>query len=97
MKDNKVMVNPARPLVIYKSMSVNIDQFAHGQLCLEFSGASMAVDGKKGRVQLGFDLFVEGEKIGEGTKEMVVSGLRAYEQSAIDQIISTYNANKAAY
>lgn len=97
MKDNSVMVNPARPLVIYKSMSVNIDQFSQGQLRLEFASASMDVDGKKGSVKLGFDLFVEGEKIGEGTKEMVVSGLRPYEQTAIDQIISTYNASKAAY
>ncbi|ORU93611.1 MAG: hypothetical protein A6F72_07375 [Cycloclasticus sp. symbiont of Poecilosclerida sp. N] len=97
MKKNKVMINPARPLIIYKDMVIEIEEFAGGELSLEFSGASMSVDGKKGSVKLEFDLYVAGKRIGHGTKDMVVSGLRAYEQEAIDTIVSVYNKTKQAY
>lgn len=97
MKKNGVMINPARPLIIYKDMLIEIDQFPEGSLELEFSGASMKVDGKKGSVKLEFDLFVDGQAIGHGTKDMLVSGLRAFEQSAVDTIVDEYNVTKAAY
>jgi hypothetical protein len=97
MQKNNVMINPARPLIIYKDMAVEIDQFPDGELELEFSDAFMNVEGKKGSVKLEFDLFVDGQKIGHGTKDMVVSGLRPYEQSAIDKIVNDYNATKEAY
>jgi len=97
LRKNNVMINPARPLVIYKDMVVEIERFPDGELELDFSGAVMTVEGKKGTVRLEFDLFVDGQKIGHGTKDMVVSGLRPYEQSAIDTIVNDYNATKEAY
>lgn len=97
MQKNGVMINPARPLIIYKNMEINIDTFASGELSLEFSGASMEVNGKKGSVILEFDLYVDGNKVGYGTKGMVVSGLRPFEQAAVDTIVSDYNATKKAY
>jgi len=97
MKSEGVMINPARPLVIYKNMVIEIERFAKGELSLEFSGTSMIVNGKKGSVKLEFDLFIDGEKIGHGTKDMVVSGLRPFEQEAVDKIVSDYNAVKQAY
>jgi len=97
LRKNNVMINPARPLIIYKDMVVEIERFPDGELELVFSGAVMNVDGKKGMVKLEFDLFVGGQKIGHGTKDMVVSGLRPYEQSAIDTIVNDYNATKEAY
>ncbi len=97
LRKNNVMINPTRPLIIYKDMVVEIEQFPDGELELDFSGAVMNVDGKKGTVKLEFDLFVDRQKIGHGTKDMVVSGLRPYEQSAIDTIVNDYNATKEAY
>jgi len=97
MKSEGVMINPARPLVIYKDMVIEIERFAKGELSLEFSGTSMIVNGKKGSVKLEFDLFIDGQKIGHGTKDMVVSGLRPFEQDAVDKIVSDYNAVKQAY
>jgi len=97
MQKKGVMINPARPLIIYKDMVIEIHSFLEGSLDLEFSGASMRVDGKKGSVKLEFNLFVDGQAIGHGTKDMVVSGLRPFEQSAIDSILDEYNAVKLAY
>jgi len=97
MQQEGVMINPARPLVIYKDMAIEINTFPSGELALEFSGATMDVNGKKGSVKLNFDLSVDGETIGHGTKSMVVSGLRPYEQTAIDQIVTDYTKTKQAY
>jgi len=97
MQQNGVMINPTRPLVIYKDMAIEIDTFSEGDLALEFSGASMNVDGKKGSVMLDFDISVDGKKVGSGTKSMVVSGLRPYDQESIDKVVADYNASKQAY
>jgi len=97
MRQEGVMINPARPLVIYKDMAIEINSFVSGELKLNFSGATMDVAGKKGSVKLNFDLNVDGNNIGHGTKSMVVSGLRPYEQGAIDQLVAEYDATKQAY
>ncbi|PCH84972.1 MAG: hypothetical protein COB26_10010 [Piscirickettsiaceae bacterium] len=96
MKRKDVMINPARPLIIYRNMAVHIDAFPSGDLTLEFAGASLAAEGKKGSVQLEFDLHVDGKQIGHGTKSMVIAGLRPYDAAAADKIVADYNQTKAA-
>ena len=96
MKDKDVMINPARPLIIYRNMAVHIDEFPSGDLTLEFAGANLTVEGKKGSVQLEFDLYVAGTQIGHGTKSMVIAGLRPYEAVAADKIVEDYNQTKTA-
>ncbi|PCI22952.1 MAG: hypothetical protein COB62_00635 [Piscirickettsiaceae bacterium] len=96
MKQHKVMINPARPLIIYRTMAVHIDDFPMGELSLEFAGASLSAEGKKGDVKLEFDLFVDGKKIGHGIKSMVIAGLRPYDAVAADKIIADYNQTKQA-
>ena len=97
MIKNNIMINPARPLVIYKAMALDINEFTEGAVELKFSGSSMMVDGKKGNVKLEFDLFAYDRKIGQGTKDMAISGLRLFEKAAIDMIVNDYNATKQAY
>jgi len=97
MRDENVMINPSRPLVIYKQMSVELSSFKAENLTLKFSGASMTTDGKKGEAQLNFSLSSGGEAIGRGQKIMLLGGLRPFEQGAIDGIINTYNKAKAAF
>lgn len=97
MKEKGVMINPARPLIIYKDMAVHIDAFPQGDMRLDYAGAEMQVDGKKGSVKLKFDLFVDGDCIGHGTKDMVLSGLRQYDQAIIDEVVENYNQQKASY
>lgn len=97
MKKNQVMINPARPLIIYKNMAVHINEFPIGELDLEFTGASLQSEGKKGSVNLEFDLLVNKRVIGHGTKSMVLSGLRPYDQTAIDKIVSGYEKTIQVY
>ncbi len=93
-QDQGVMVNPARPLVIYQSMSLQLDTLDFQQPSLELTESSLEVNGKRGNARLRFD-FKEGDRVlGHGEKHMVLSGLKPFEQSAIDNLIEFYNQRK---
>ena len=91
------MINPDRPLVIYKQMSVVLDAFEATDLRLEFDGSELSSDGKKGEAHLNFKLYSGTQPIGRGQKIMLLGGLRPYDQAAIDAIVNTYNEAKKAY
>lgn len=97
MAENKVMMNPARPLVIYESMSIDINDFDAHSAQLELSSSSLDVDGKRGSVCLKFDLVHEGKIIGSGEKRLVLSGLRPFETDKVDQLVQKYSTWKEAY
>jgi len=90
MQEHNVMINPARPLVIYESMEIDLERldFTHPEL--ELTETSLEPNGKKGRVQLGFCLKQDDEVIGRGAKYMALRGLREYDQAAIDGIVHDY-------
>lgn len=93
-KEQNVMVNPARPLVIYESMSLDMTDLNFNSIALEFTGSSLEVNGKRGNVSLQFE-FKDGDKvIGTGEKRMILSGLKPYDQTAIDGLIDFYNERK---
>ncbi|MDA9569964.1 DUF3581 domain-containing protein [Porticoccaceae bacterium] len=95
MQQHQVMINVARPLVMYQSMSLSLDQIALSTPEVKFLDAQMEVDGKRGNVTLQFSIN-EGEKaIGHGEKKLVLSGLREFDQQAMDQLILDYEARKA--
>ncbi|MDA7826386.1 DUF3581 domain-containing protein [Porticoccaceae bacterium] len=95
MQQHQVMINVARPLVMYQSMSLSLDQIALSTPEVKFLDAQMEVDGKRGNVTLQFSIN-EGEKaIGRGEKKLVLSGLREFDQQAMDQLILDYEARKA--
>ncbi|MEM7206379.1 MAG: DUF3581 family protein [Pseudomonadota bacterium] len=97
MRDNNVMINPDRPLVIYKSMMIELQDFPATTPVLEFAESSLNVEGKKGEAQLRFSIRAHGEIIGRGEKSMLMSGLRDYEQSEIDRIVAQYETWKADF
>lgn len=96
IKEN-VMINPARPMVMYESMSIHLDTVDVESVSLAVSDTSLTVDGKRGKACLEFDLIAEGEVIGHGKKFMVLSGLRPYCQNNIDNIVNEYNQSKINY
>ncbi|BFM16806.1 DUF3581 domain-containing protein [Maricurvus nonylphenolicus] len=94
-KGKDVMINPARPLVIYESMSIDLDTLEISQPGLELSDETcLDVDGKRGNVRLAFNLLDGDKVVGRGEKRMVLSGLRAYDQTAIDDLVEFYNDRK---
>lgn len=97
MQKNAVMINPARPLVIYKDMSLSLDKLQGENLSLSLDKATMQVDGKKGKACLRFIIKNNNEIIGRGEKNMLLSGLREYDQAAMDDIVSQYTLWKSEY
>ena len=95
MQQHNVMINTARPLVMYQSMSLSLDRLDLYSPEVKFLDAQMEVDGKRGNVSLQFSIN-DGEKVvGRGEKKLVLSGLREFDQQAMDQLILDYEARKA--
>lgn len=97
MKEHQVMINPARPLVLYKSMEIKLSELPDDQISLEFTGSTLDAEGKKGKVGLNFDIFSAGHKVGTGNKKMLLGGLMPYDQQKIDDLVDEYNRIKSDY
>ncbi|MFQ6370701.1 DUF3581 domain-containing protein [Shewanella sp. YIC-542] len=96
MQQYQVMINPARPLVIYETMSFELDTLAFDTMTLELVSKQLQVDGKRGDVTLEFALRSGDHQVGTGRKTMVLSGLRPYEQAGIDQMVTQYQQRSEA-
>jgi len=97
MRDYNVMINPSRPLVIYKDMLLTLDELQGDDLSLSLDKATMDVDGKKGKVCLRFIIKNGNSIIGRGEKNMLLSGLREFDQNAMADIVNRYAGWKSAY
>ena len=97
MKECQVMINPTRPMIMYESMSIHLDNLDFEEGTLKLSSTTLDIDGKRGNACLSFDLVSKGQVIGNGKKFMLLSGLRDYCQETIDNIVTQYNDTKAQY
>ncbi|NVJ56483.1 MAG: DUF3581 domain-containing protein [Vibrionaceae bacterium] len=97
MEEQQMMINCQRPLVIYESMEVEFTRFDLTHPEVEFTGASFDVEGKRGVVTMNFAFKEQGEVIGKGVKRMVASGLKPYDQSAVDDLVERFHARKDAF
>ncbi|WP_206483348.1 DUF3581 family protein [Thalassotalea sp. G2M2-11] len=97
MAENNVMINPTRPMVMYESMAIHLDNVDFTSVELKLAQSTLSIDGKRGVADLIFDLISDGKKIGHGKKHMLLSGLRPYEQATIDDIVQQYNSKKAQF
>jgi hypothetical protein len=97
MKENNVMINTERPLVIYDHMRISLDTLDIDSVELKLTDNIFRLYGKRGDVALNYDLRCNGETVGKGQKKMVLSGLREYDQDKIDQLVDAYNERKSQY
>ncbi|MET0065991.1 MAG: DUF3581 family protein [Candidatus Thiodiazotropha sp.] len=97
MAERGVMINPGRPLIMYQSMAIHLDHLTIEKPNLEYRGASLDVQGKKGMVQLDFRILDGDQEVGHGSKHMALRGLQAYQEQAMQQIVDDYNGYKKAY
>jgi hypothetical protein len=97
MAEHNVMINPARPLVMYESMSVDLNSVDLTEPTLELSETSLNVNGKRGDAAITFLVKCDDEVVGKGVKKLVMSGLREFDQSQIDQVVESYSQNKQKF
>ena len=97
MQQKQSMINTERPLVIYERMMINVNDLDIQNPSLELSSSTLEVDGKRGNVSLQFVVTADGKTVGQGEKNIVLSGLREYDQGKIDQLVTDYNGRKQSY
>jgi len=97
MKQENAMINPSRPLVIYKNMEIHLDKLAGENIELKLTNSLLHRNGKKGEARLEFMILVDGIEIGHGAKNLLLSGLRDYDQTELDKVIDSYDQWKSSY
>ena len=97
MSEKQVMLNPDRPLVIYASMAINLERLDIVDPQLELTESSLDIKGKRGTVHLEFELKAAEKVVGRGEKNMILSGLRAFDEDKVQTLVTDYNARKQAY
>lgn len=95
MESHGVMFNPDRPMVIYESMSVSLNQLDNPAPELELDHADLEVAGKRGNVTLAYNLSSDGKVVGEVSKRLVLGGLREYCPEAMAGIVEEFYRLKA--
>ena len=97
MREADAMINPARPLVIYKDMALRLGRRSDGELRLEPAGAELSTTGKKGVARLRFTIEDDDGRVGEGEKNLVLSGLRPFDAAAMDVVVAAYETRRRAH
>jgi hypothetical protein len=97
MAEQQIMINPERPLVIYESMGIALDCLDFSDPRLELESASLNTRGKRGDVRLRFLVRSGDRTVGRGEKNMLLSGLRPFQQSIMDEVVADYDARKQGY
>lgn len=97
LASHKVMINPARPMVFYESMVIDLDILDLQAPTLQEDTNQAVIDGKRGAAQFAFTLVDKGQLVGRGQKRMVIGGLREYDAQAMNGAIEDYDRLKQNY
>jgi hypothetical protein len=94
LAEQNVMINPERPVVMYESMNIDLDRLDIQALALEMDHTELTISGKRGEVELAFNLVDDGKLAGRGRKRMILSGLREYDRQVMDEVVVSLNRRK---
>lgn len=97
LEKHQIMFNPRRPLVIYESMSFELDRLDITDPGLALVNSTLEVNGKRGDTHFIFEIYDGEETVGRGDKKLIVSGLQPYDAEVMSQVVSDFNALKDAY
>ncbi|HTN33182.1 MAG TPA: DUF3581 family protein [Marinobacter sp.] len=95
MESNGVMFNPDRPMVMYESMSLELDSLHAESPVLDLHNASLEAVGKRGNVTLEYQLISNGKPVGEVAKRLLLGGLRPYDAEAMAGVVEEFYRLKA--
>jgi len=91
------MINTERPMVIYQSMTIDLNTVDIKTPRLEIDHNELEISGKRGNVLLAFNLVESGEIVGRGKKRMLLSGLLEYDKVSADAAVARFNERKQAF
>lgn len=97
MIEKNVMINPARPMVMYQCMEINLQRLDIESVTLKLAETSLSIEGKRGDAWLNFDLISNNEIVGQGRKHMLLSGLRPLCSDSVTAMVEQYKETKQSY
>ncbi|GEA50983.1 hypothetical protein VIN01S_17870 [Vibrio inusitatus NBRC 102082] len=97
MKEEQMMFNTKRPLIIYENMKLEFNRFDIKEPTVELSSATFDVNGKRGVVTLNFEFKGDGQVIGTGSKRMIASGLIPWVEEDMMAYVDKFNAAKTNF
>lgn len=97
LAEQGVMINPQRPMVIYESMQIDLDTLDISEPTLQIDHNELELEGKRGSVQMAFNLVESGAIVGRGRKHMILGGLRDYDKSTMDKALQVFTQRKQAF
>lgn len=97
MKQKNVMINPARPLVIYEKMAIELEKIGVGTIGLEMSDTVLEVNGKRGTATLNFCITDGDGVIGKGFKVFAIGGLKPYNDEEMDELVANFIGYRDKY
>lgn len=97
LAEQNVMINTERPMVIYQSMTIDLNTVDIKAPRLEIDHNELEISGKRGNVLLAFNLVESGEIVGRGKKRMLLSGLLEYDKVSADAAVARFNERKKAF
>ncbi|MFM2480097.1 DUF3581 family protein [Celerinatantimonas sp. YJH-8] len=96
MLKHQVMFNPARPLVMYDSMSFQLESLDLANLGVNLKETTLDVQGKRADEHLHFEFTDSGRIVGQGIKKAILGGLKPYDDGAIGAFAEDYEARRQA-
>ena len=97
MREKGGMISVERPMVVYESMAFELGRVDIRDVELRLADSRLTVDGRRGDVRLAFE-FVCGESVvGTGSKRLLLSGLRPFDQESMDTLVKSYLASRDDY
>ena len=97
LAEQNMMINPTRPMVMYQSMSIDMDRLDLERPALQLDHNELEINGKRGSVQLVFNFVDSGEIVGRGRKHLLLSGLREYDDKVMSEALTLFNDRKKAF
>ena len=94
LAEQNVMIHPDRPMVMYESMTIDLDRLDIESPLLEADYNDLKISGKRGEIELAFNLVESGELVGRGKKRMILSGLREHDKQAMDDLVVRLHQHK---
>ena len=78
-------------------MSFELDDVHAENISLRLDSSTLNVQGKRGTGAVSFSLLSNDKVVGKGQKNLILSGLREYDQSAITELSDNYLINRDKY
>ena len=94
MRQQGVMFNPSRPMVLYDSMTFSLQAGPSPGLDMEISDASLDVAGRRADEWLHFRISDGDRPVGTGSKKVVISGLQPWDEARMQAFIHDYAARR---